>query len=460
MTTHQTHITIDARGAGEGKTTSGIYPKIKQLVENKQLVLLVVPSTRLQDQYEADLQKTLPRSTKFIKINSNKQADDSRTEVSKELIKQLLQCDMGSVICITHEAWLRMSIDANIKQHWHLIIDEVINPFRVIKYKAKNSSIDWSSLINLPANTNLDDDVPFLLVEANYEQSDNFTSQINEVHSLQHKSWSTYTRANQYKRLKDKTVESAEFPQMLKIETVLDWKSLHIAAAAFSKTFMAYWFDYHEVKYEYTHQFNKRTLPIEVRVAEAMNWSMYKQKDKRFDEVMDKYHAYVENYCKENKIEGILRLRNSINKKSLSNEKILTHNVHGMNGLTNYKAVSLESALNPSKEFALFLYQEIEMNEDEINSAFSTYLFYQVLMRTSLRMQDCADTVTVFVLDNNAFKNFMDYFLWNVCRDKDNDTKLFIDVGYKEIKGRKKPALTSTERSKLYRARQKENANV
>jgi hypothetical protein len=47
-------ISVDARGAGQGKTRTGIYPLLHQLAQNNTPTLIVVPSQLLQEQYCID----------------------------------------------------------------------------------------------------------------------------------------------------------------------------------------------------------------------------------------------------------------------------------------------------------------------------------------------------------------------------------------------------------------------
>mgnify|MGYP003340876010 CR=1 FL=1 len=48
-------IVIDQRGCGQGKTTDGIYKRIRANKQNNIKSLVVVPSLKLQEQYKKDL---------------------------------------------------------------------------------------------------------------------------------------------------------------------------------------------------------------------------------------------------------------------------------------------------------------------------------------------------------------------------------------------------------------------
>ena len=78
-----TPITVDARGAGQGKTRNGIYPMLKNLAIGNMPTLIVVPSQLLQEQYCADNPKLNIR-----KINST-QTNGSGLNVTAEILNAL-----------------------------------------------------------------------------------------------------------------------------------------------------------------------------------------------------------------------------------------------------------------------------------------------------------------------------------------------------------------------------------
>ena len=118
-------ITVDARGAGQGKTTdttNGIYSRITKLTLNNDRVFIVNPSKDLQSQYQADLAK---RSIAVTVINSGDETN-KKPAISKQL-KEILP-KKPAVISVTDQGFNHNVIDYASKQHYHLIIDECIKP--------------------------------------------------------------------------------------------------------------------------------------------------------------------------------------------------------------------------------------------------------------------------------------------------------------------------------------------
>ena len=96
-----------------------------------------------------------------------------------------------------------------------------------------------------------------------------------------------------------------------------------------------------------------------------------------------------------------------------------------MNHLTHFRAVSLETALNPSGEFVSWFKQNLDLKETQVTSAFSSYMFYQILMRTCLRTSDNEQSCHVFILDHKTLVELGNYVSFDVKQIQ------IIDVGLK-----------------------------
>jgi hypothetical protein len=88
-----------------------------------------------------------------------------------------------------------------------------------------------------------------------------------------------------------------------------------------------------------------------------------------------------------------------------------------MNNLQQYRDISLETALIPDPMVRKFIIDEWLINYTKeqqkrmITHMFSAYLFYQVIMRTSLRSRDYGnERINIFVLDQHTGVCLMDYF--------------------------------------------------
>ena len=149
-----------------------------------------------------------------------------------------------------------------------------------------------------------------------------------------------------------------------------------------------------------------------------------------------------------------LVVRNNSSKNQLVDEKKVGHNCHGINHFTEYRAISLETALNPSQEFGDWLEQNVDMTSEAITSAFSSYIFYQIIMRSCLRTPDNTQTAHVFLLDYRTAVSLGDYLMIDTRQIS------FIDVGFTEKpRGRRRsrtPAMTSAERVKLHREKKRQ----
>ena len=89
-------ITIDARAAGQGKTTQGIYSRLRKNQAFGQKTLVVVPSIKLQADYAA----AFPQ---MRVINSAHEKTEPVPKVGQEILAALQLEDM---ICITQAAFL------------------------------------------------------------------------------------------------------------------------------------------------------------------------------------------------------------------------------------------------------------------------------------------------------------------------------------------------------------------
>ena len=478
-------ITVDARGCGLGKTTTDIYPRIKRNQALDISTLLVVPSIALQNQYAEHFSKT----HKFVAFNASTGDDET---VVQQVINEMKRND-GTTICITHAAFDRLQLDDSIKSKWVLIIDEVFMPFRTVKWKSfdkANARINWSSLLIVPPNTDMQDEETFIPLKIDRTIQDSWTKPLGAFRDLTDPQWDTLARTPSIRALNSHKAASAEFFQTLNINKVTGWVSVHIAAAAFEFTYMAAWFRHNNVNFDIVHQFVKHEVPVKLHlVAGYMSWSKFKQMSPLYSTIVPTYNAYVREFCRDKNIPLVYLCNNSnkshekdkraykvekarLNRKALSElnfaelitstlktkfsaQKLasfikkcemmatedldvvegdssewrieqLSHNVHGMNQYTDFHAVSLESAINPTPEFVRAMKQLMggAMSERDITRANSSYLYYQVAMRTALRKHDNTEVVHIFALDSKSIDGLGDFInldTTTVIDDKIND---------------------------------------
>lgn len=401
-------ITIDSRGCGEGKTTSAIYPKLQKNLQTHQKTLIVVPSVKLQNQYDDFLTDPVA----VVKINSYEKASDTDKLSVLAKISIAMENPVVYVIIITQAAFKMLNASPIRKSTWHLIIDEAFDPSRVIKYIRNKSNFDWSLCMKqVTTLTTAGAYIPFEIDEK-YLDSFSWSDPIRNILDITH--WRSYVSVEAFTGLMGDTANSVEIYQELHPDLVLGWASVHVAAAAFETTPMAKWFDVNSIPYTIKWPFVCRQLPIVLHLVANFDWS--KNRATKFPEIADNFRTYVRNTCDDLGIDQVITLRNNSDSGTIENEERISHSPHGLNHLTAMTAISIESALNPTPGYKNFLTERFGMEDDigngrrDITRAFSSYLFYQSIMRTAARVHGNTQVVHVFVLDNKAAIGMMEYF--------------------------------------------------
>jgi hypothetical protein len=452
-------IYYDSRGAGEGKTTTGIYPGLKfaqRILERP--VLVVVPSVKLQEQYLKDLPECIrPQDV----INSEPDAVSGMRHthnVSRRIIEQMMSRTTG-VMLITHEAFIRTTIPHTIRQHWILIVDEAMTVWNYEKInlstaKSWNPHFDFKNLFHWldPQQVIPEDDVPWhrlSVASIPTEQAFSDSPQFQRLTSLNQE---LYCKWSSYQRLCQNDTGHADLVMALNPRMFQGWGSIKIAAAAFEHTFMWRWLQHAGFDLVCQNAFVRKLLPVRIHTIDFKNerflWSNRKRTAN--PEILQEYHAYVRKHLPAD----ILTVRNNAELAELATETRLTHNVHGMNNKTHFRAVSLETALVITPVLMDFLTTHIEMTPSETVCAFSAYTFYQILMRTALRLTANTHTVDVALLDHATAMELANFMDWDVNKG----TLETIQISYQpktggRPKGKRRP-MTSTERSRASRERQ------
>lgn len=469
------HISVDARGAGQGKTRTGIYPMLHTLAASNTPTLIVVPSQLLQEQYCVDNPKLNIR-----KINS---AIDTGTGLN--VTAEILQA-MGHrepLLIITEEAFRRTLISWDIKNDYSLIIDEAINP-----YSLEELSIDPKIALQLDNVFTLEEQ-PAAWTKFETELKPELDRMValgeitlNNANSFQPRDWTSLKRTTldsssifdesyQWRRLlnpnsrlwvtwpdweKIRTGDTREiaFACELDASMLMGWIQVHIAAAAFETTFMSMWLKANGLSYVTKVKFTPHTQsPVFHMPDNKFSWSKYRRNQQ--PRVLPDFYRYVES-----KLQGAqcLVVRNNDEASAkLSNEIKLTHNVHGMNNYSSHTAVCLSTALKPSWTFNLFLKQrctDAGIAEAQIDSfisrSFASYMFYQILMRSALRVEGNKQPVHCFILDTEVALGLCDYFDSSA---QVNTVQLFSLKALEPTPRMKsKIAMTPAERQKRYRA--------
>lgn len=428
-------IKINSWECGKGKTTQWIYPIVHNLIKLDQQILLVVPSITLQDQYSKEFS-----NISIINISNH-------AKVVKSIYAALHNREQ--FICITSAAFLLLNIRDDIKVDYHLVIDEAIDPVRMEKmnfdkskwpldfqfkniFKLKDTSYadalsveqyddvtDWHEL--LVNNPDLDNKTPFMNDSGRWKK-------------LMASNYISFIKLSKHYALCNNAKEQIVIMQMLDIKVLSKWNNVYIAAGSFESTFMYHWIKQSTLQFsiDHKHKFTEHStqLTFHLPTDEDFSWSK-SRKNTNYD-ILDRYHKYVNN-----KVDGekVLVIRNNDEARELVDETKVNHNVHGMNNYIDYAHVSLETALKPDNTLIDFYKNVLDMSSKQITNAFSGYLFYQVIMRTAIRVNKPID---VYMLDLPTFYELLMYF--------DNVTSTsVIDVRYTPKKIGRPKLLTESQ---------------
>lgn len=403
-------IQVNSAACGTGKTTQWIYPEIRKLLALREHILLVVPSKELQRQYAREFGVATV-------INS-----DNADSVAQDIYRAFELRD--DLIIITHQAFQELRIPYRVKQDYHLIIDEVFDPYRrleidltakwLLDYKFDEIYTPTEPELYSAFAGNYDDNW-YKFDVARYDDVE-FLRDSKKWKMLQSPVHNTYMRYDHYTNLINQDRVKIDVMQELRADTLYDWCSLKIAAAAFKNAFMHFWMKSNNIDYKVVGEFIPPSTSITLHLPEEQQhginqkqpqfkWSKYKQKNT--PEIVNIYHDYIRDNADE---KNVLCVRNnSANKKIWANEFKVNHNVHGMNyeNRAELTAVSLETALNPNPALKDFLIKHVGMNNSEITNAFAAYLFYQIIMRTAIRD---GNPIDVFLLDDYIALELIGYF--------------------------------------------------
>lgn len=410
---------VDARACGKGKTVKGIYVLIKRLLSQSEKILLIVPSIDLQYQYQEKFKHQI-----YI-INSNECTETTTQKLSHAMYTH------KKFICITRQTFL-LSYGLTHKHHYHLIIDESLDNLYMeldVPVYDKNKLVQYNWQEHFSISHEPEDDkknnvfYPFNLGGYSDDAISNASWHYKKIIN-QNYNW--FISPYDYGIMTGNTSNKKSFKLygIATKEILENWLSVYCAAAAFETTSMYWWFNYHRYEFSYIengefqpHQFNNHHL----HYGDFKLWSKSKQitQSGDIDSIELQHVEYAKNIIQNN---DVISLRNWETKKAkFANEIRVNHNIHGMNNprLANCSFVSVESALNPSKQYFAFM-SEIFLknvtNKDKdmiIRQMFSGNLIYQIIMRSVLRSSDYSgQDVHTFLMDQITC-NMMDYYFTN-----------------------------------------------
>lgn len=399
-------IKVNSWECAKGKTRQWIYPNIHNLLKYHQKILLVVPSIELQDQYHSDF------INQITVINKN-----TTSSVCNQVYATLE--DRQNFICITQQAFILLNLPNSIKRDYTLIIDEVFDPIRIQKinitetewkldfrfdqiFKMKDTT--YLDELNPKEYSNIKDWFEIDVINPDPDREKAFINDSKSWKNLMTTNHKTFMTLSAYHKLCEAKQSQIAIIQTLKTNILNGWEQIYIAAAKFESTFMNYWMKANDFHYEIVGEFTRHTTKITFHMStdESFRWTKCKKDNDKG--ILESYHNYVD---KQTKDICKMVIRNNLEAQHLVNEYRISHNVHGMNNLTEYTHISLETALISDPLLKQFYKHNYDMTDEQITGAYSGQLFYQVIMRSAMRLNI---PVNVYMLDVDTWIELLDYF--------------------------------------------------
>lgn len=468
-------ITIDQRGCGKGKTTQRIYKRIQHNIQHNINTLVVVPGLKLQDQYDSGIQYP-------IEVINNKIYNKYHYKY-KSTVQALMESmkNNENIIIITHKTFTMLPKDISFKNNYDLIIDEALD--EVVKLSKINyKKSEWDINLHLEKLFTFENSNAKELIENDDENDYNWTrinvkldpgqTLLNDSESftnLVDNNYITYVTSHGWKVLTQELEGEARIINVLDPHLVVGWKDVLVAAAAFKFTKMYYWLNTYGIKSTIITDFEEHKSYIRLHTDNTIGTKNVNQTIvysntmiKKYPEIIENYH----NYINQHRTGEIITIRNNHQNKTLPNETVLSHNVHGLNDYQKINNVNLESALNMDPHIQSF-YKNVWLinlskyeKEKMILHFHSSYLFYQVIMRTGLRAMDYSNQIIdVFTPDYSIASTLLDYFEPDNIDIKNMNLLENIEIQPKSIGrpiGSSNPnKMTNAERQKKYRNNKK-----
>ena len=437
-------IQIDARRCGAGKThgTDGIIQTIQRYYELGQYCLVVLPSIKIIQQYERELDFIDPVDIQYV--------DSNRCDNTVQALTEHMG-DRVQIIVTTHKSFTMALWLSGHKRDYNLIIDEEISELVCEEKLWENKTTAFTLFDNTITHLlPLEDcnvfapkwrimEVSKRVLDNNYTQHP--SSVLQKVTDDNYKNWiieSDYTE-----RLEGPKSGSTSVVRELDAQILRDWMTVRIACANFGSTFMRYWMDKNNLKWSILPgcEFHKHQLPITVHIPDCDDsWSITKQRNGHWLKAVYSKYAVDQNIT-----DPVLVLRNKIDTSRIfRNEIPLPFNAHGLNDYTSYNKVSLEAAINLTPVMTGWCKEHLDMDSQQITIARTGHTFYQVLMRSSLRVGNSAD---IYSIDNRLATEVIGEFF---------DLNWRKDVLYIDTSAHKRKPLTPAEKQRAYRQRLKQ----
>lgn len=426
----------DACKPGGGKTLSIIAQAALNHISGNPSII-AVPSIDLQSEYVSRFVKAgLFEPADIQVINSERL--DSHESVSNTFFKSLTS---NKTIIITHEALKLMDHKSRNATHYakrDLLIDEAFNPIWSAEVSIKRLddgdvnilNTNWKSWLN-PDSASVKG---FLRLRPRKTQYYCDFLNMTTVRSIENTNYKVYISESNWKSLDANDAYKINFFGVFDINILARFRSVSISSAAFDTTILGMLLRKSKVNLKVVRGYEKQDEHVIFHVAKLDN-ELYSHSKSSVVREKDRT-ARFRNYVAEtlNGRESLI-LRNVVDSGTLpyGNYHTISNNCHGINTYRHIDAISIESVYNSSNHLTGFMQFVLDFTIEEIILGMEANTFYQCIMRTAARVENCDKSIDVFLLDGKILPYLTKYYFSNY------------DVKYIDLGESKKKSLSSVD---------------
>jgi len=450
--------------AGSGKTTAAIKYALQQ-AELGAKIAIVQPSTVLIDQTHKNITKSNTKNIRVTKIHS----DCVSGQVKDKVQDHLRECNqsVGEILLITHQTYLSLPYWHN-STSWDIIIDEIpqchtkwendlpVNHATITSYVELGENVDNYALISTKPGS---EEEIRRVAECRYNDAQDKLCQDLCEKLNNYTTWDTYARVDSWNKVvngEEKGKHSLVAYSLLRPLSFGKYKSVTIMGAMFTESVLyLLWKDqvtfveHAAIASGLVTQTHTNGNLLTIKYMFEKDWSKtFRDSKYDGDTIQSAVKAKIDELMDG---EQFIYAANNDDKIGLDLGYRVPNICHGLNKYERiHNAVFMSAINNKFSDFGFM--QNNNVSPEELKAAQSHQIMYQTIMRTSLRKSDDTNPKTVIVMDKKSAEYLQTYFPDCVVEA----------VGMVEPEKKKagrpkseKPAMTSTERSRLRRAKLK-----
>lgn len=419
-------IYMNCGECGSFKTTTLIEEIIKGTKRGERY-LIVQPSKELGLETH---QKLLASGIQTSLINE----DTVQGSVHEHANRMLCLSSSNSII-ITHATFLNLS--TRICNDWNLRLDEELPTYESLNRDITDSNdlIDWNQwfdfqdighetvrkMVARPQAQTMDSNLTAVaeyLKEANNPTKDVYCEFAE----------GTYARTG-----KDRIYINGF--SMINKKRFHDFKSISVYGAMIDRSLLAKLLSGFGFEIQVTRHFEKHTRKVVIHHGNLPTMS--------FDAIKrnPEYLTNFKNHVRRNSVgKDVIWLVPKNEKKNCPVEPV-SHLCHGLNVHSHKTHVAISAVTNRTQQFNSFLKHTFLMNSDDLYLHANGNLFYQTIMRSTLRRHDSEEVAHVFLPDKRSANFIANNFF-------ENATLVEFDIGYEKTPKRKTTKKTKSDEEK------------